>query len=90
MAVLNWLNEKINFSVKRYRDTQVLLELLARKRLKVGWEDQLRPLADEDIRPLEEGDAYSSEGRRTLSWIWRIQGTIIREESTQEGIHIIP
>lgn len=49
MAVLNWLNEKINFSVKRYRDTQVLLELLARKRLKVGWEDQLRPLADEDI-----------------------------------------
>lgn len=90
MSVLNRLNEKINFSVKRYRDTRVLLERLARRLLKVGWEDQLRPLADEDVRPLEEGDSHSSEGRRTLSWIWRIQGTIIKEEATQEGNFVVP
>ncbi|KAF8333824.1 hypothetical protein F5887DRAFT_1079836 [Amanita rubescens] len=88
MSVLNQLNEKINFSVKRYRDTRVLLERLARRLLKVGWEHQLRPLADEDIRPLEEGDSHSSEGRRTLSWIWRIQGTIIKEEATQEALRV--
>ncbi|KAM6504122.1 hypothetical protein JOM56_001065 [Amanita muscaria] len=88
LSVLNHVNQRISFSVKRYRDTQVLLQRLAQKVLMVGWEEQLRPLHDEDIRPLDEGDSHSTEGRRTLSWIWRIQGTIIKEEATQEALRV--
>jgi hypothetical protein len=85
VTILNRINQRIDFSVKRYRDTRFLLEQLAQKVLKVGWEEQLRTLLDEDIRPLDEGDSGSTEGRRTLSWIWRIHGSIIKEEATQEG-----
>ena len=90
LSILNRVNQRIDFSVKRYRDTRILLEQLARQVLKIGWEDQLRPLLEEDIRPLDEGDSGSTEGRRTLSWIWRIHGSIIKEEVTQEGTVYLP
>ncbi|KAM6490384.1 hypothetical protein JOM56_014148, partial [Amanita muscaria] len=74
VVVLNRLNSRIDYSVKQYRTTRIRLQRLAEKLLKVGWDQSLRVLQDEDIRPLDEDDGRS-EGRRVLSWIWRIQGT---------------
>ena len=42
-----------------------------------GWKDELLPLKDEDIRDFSEGKAEhlgktQSEGRRTISWIWKV------------------
>ncbi|KIL55458.1 hypothetical protein M378DRAFT_90872, partial [Amanita muscaria Koide BX008] len=84
VAVLNRLNGRIDYSVKKYRMMHVRLQRLAEKLLKVGWEQSLQLLQDEDIRPLDE-DEGRSEGRRVLSWIWRIQGTGNSEETTQAG-----
>ncbi|KIL54151.1 hypothetical protein M378DRAFT_53122, partial [Amanita muscaria Koide BX008] len=74
VVVLNRLNSRIGYSVKQYRTMRIRLQRLAEKLLKVGWDQSLRVLQDEDIRPLDEDDGRS-EGRRVLSWIWRIQGT---------------
>ena len=44
--------------------------------LDIGWKNELLLLKDEDIRDLSEGKAdrlgkTQSEGRRTISWIWK-------------------
>ena len=91
--VLNRVNSKINYSIKKYRQIRVLLLRLSKILMKVGWEAQLKVLQDEDVRPLDEdmrpldeGDESSvSEGRRVLSWIWKVQGVGSTEEATQEG-----
>lgn len=84
--ILNCVNSNINYGVKKYRQTRVLLQQLSKLLLKVGWEHQLKVLQDEDVRQLEEGEGSSvSEGRRVLSWIWRAQGVGSTEEAMQEG-----
>ena len=91
VTILNHVNDRIQLHVKKYRHTRILLQQLAMKLLTVGWDHQLKPLQDEDIRALEEGDGGSStEGWRVLSWIWRVPGTINSNETTQEGVlHVI-
>ena len=84
--ILNCVNSNINYGVKKYHQTRVLLQQLSKLLLKVGWEHQLKVLQDEDVQQLEEGEGSSvSEGWRVLSWIWRAQGVGSTEEAMQEG-----
>ena len=39
------------------------------------WQDQFRRLNNEDLCTLSVGADGESEGRRTISWIWVVQGT---------------
>ncbi|KAF8439266.1 hypothetical protein L210DRAFT_3646022 [Boletus edulis BED1] len=42
---------------------------------KVGWKNQLRHLAGDDIRSMSDGiEGARSEGRRRMSWIWLVCG----------------
>lgn len=80
---------RIKFISNRYRKTRSALVVLGRVLLKSGWESILLPLADTDVRSLKGGeDASSSEGRRTLSWIWMTQRTGDQEMTAtmSEGI----
>jgi len=48
----------------------------------------LLALAPEDICPLKEGVEGVSEGRRTLTWIWKVVGITddADDERVQEGV----
>ena len=91
VTILNHINDRIQLHAKKYQHTCILLQQLAMKLLTVSWDHQLKPLQDEDIQALEEGDGGSStEGQRVLSCIWRVPGTINSNETTQEGVlHVI-
>ncbi|KAH7917830.1 hypothetical protein BV22DRAFT_1108497 [Leucogyrophana mollusca] len=55
---------------------------------KVGWKNALRPLENDDIRPMtQDVDAPTSEGRRRLSWIWLTIGySEGLDEEADEGL----
>ena len=53
-----------------------MLSLLSSQVFDFGWKNELLLLKDEDICDLSEGKAEQlgktqSEGRRTISWIWK-------------------
>ncbi|KDQ25249.1 hypothetical protein PLEOSDRAFT_1045089, partial [Pleurotus ostreatus PC15] len=65
---------RINSLAAKYRSYWAALCILGDVLNKSGWQVTLQPLEDSDIRSLKGGeDASSSEGRRTLSWIWVTQ-----------------
>ncbi|KAK0443017.1 uncharacterized protein EV420DRAFT_1649434 [Desarmillaria tabescens] len=51
------------------------------------WKSGLFPLRDEDIRGLDSYDDMTSEGHRSLSWIWKTN-LQSREEGLQEALRI--
>ncbi len=80
-ATLNDIEKKIKYSTEKYRYARdALLELSLRpgmdKICSPRWMDNLRVLANEDIRGLteaglREGGIEESNGRLTISWIWK-------------------
>jgi len=62
---------RIDTAATEYRTAYEALESLSSILLQVHWRDELLPLMPEDIRDLSEGKEGESEGRRTISWIWR-------------------
>ena len=56
---------------EEYRNSFHALQSLAPILLEFRWKEELLPLMPEDIRDLSEGKAGESEGKRTMSWIWR-------------------
>jgi hypothetical protein len=75
---------KNNRAVEKYRLTRIRLTSLAKVLKKVGWEKNMRPLLDEDVRALEEEDG-GSEGHRTFTWIWRTGSVGDSEGSARES-----
>lgn len=88
---LKSVDAKIQASAKKYRAAHHALTVLGDLLGKVGWKNQLRHLADEDIRSMTEGtgDAHS-EGRRRLSWIWLVcgyaEGNLNVEDESDAGV----
>ena len=72
---LKTLDAKINAAVTRYCVAYHVLSILGPLLGQVGWKGHLRPLADNDICALSIGyDLCPGEGRRHVSWIWRVWG----------------
>lgn len=72
---LKALDTKINTAATRYHVAYHALSILGPLLGQVGWKGQLHPLADDDICSLSIGyDLCPGEGRRHVSWIWRICG----------------
>ncbi|KAG2030597.1 hypothetical protein BDR03DRAFT_1016987 [Suillus americanus] len=56
---------------------------------KVGWQGGLRPLEDDDIRPLIDPYSMPGQGRRKLTWIWRMSGVDSGGDGTDEdGVRV--
>lgn len=88
ITLIKNVQSRINSAAARYRSNREALLSLSSSLNKSGWESTLRVLADSDLRGLKEGeDTSSSEGRRTLSWIWMTQRENEAEmtESMSEG-----
>lgn len=62
---------RLDAVAEEYRNSLHALESLAPILLEFQWKQELLPLMPEDIRDLSEGKAGESEGKRTMSWIWR-------------------
>jgi hypothetical protein len=45
-----------------------------------SWESQLPLLKDSDVRGISDGEDRQSEGRKQLSWIWKVMGVIGEED----------
>jgi hypothetical protein len=43
---------------------------------KVGWEELLCPLCDSDMRHMTDMLDGQTEGRRDLSWVWKMPGVL--------------
>lgn len=88
VALVKKVQARSNFAASKYRSGRAALLMLSPALGKSDWQSTLRPLLDSDIRGLKDGeDASSSEGRRTLSWIWMAQRTNDTEmtEGMNEG-----
>lgn len=64
---------KIDIAARDYRTAYEALDALGAILFKYGWHNELQPLLDEDIRDLAEGEDKKLDGKRTVSWIWRIK-----------------
>ena len=78
------VQNKVNASAAKYRIARHALGLLSRHVGGSDWSTRLLHLAPEDIRPLMDGEEGESEGRRTLSWIWKVVG--VSDQSQDDGM----
>jgi hypothetical protein len=83
-STINRVQKKVDASAAKYRIARHALTMLSRHVGENAWSTRLLPLAQEDIRPLMAGEEGQSEGRRTLSWIWKVVG--ISGQSQDEGM----
>ncbi|OBZ74530.1 hypothetical protein A0H81_05788 [Grifola frondosa] len=82
-SIVNTIQERIHADVARYRINHAALTSLAVTLNRSDWQRTLHPLADADVRFIADGEEDQTEGRRTMSWIWR---TSPSESGTTEGL----
>lgn len=75
MKILKTVETNIKQITKTYRLIRTSMEMLSSVLLKVSWENIFRPLLDSDIAGLSSMDDTGSEGRKRLSWIWKVHST---------------
>lgn len=88
-SVIKKAQDKVDEHADRYRRARAALVSLSTILGKAGWEGTLKTLADEDVRQMTEGMPGQSEGKRTLSWIWRTTPLVgpedVDDPELQEG-----
>lgn len=86
-GVIDNVQNKVNTDAKHYRKARDALEVLSNVFGDQMWQRELRQLDDEDVRGMSEGLLMETEGRRTLSWIWRTPGIgSVDSSSENEGV----
>ena len=75
IKLLNDVESKIQGSASKYRRIWTALEALSLPLLQTTWKKVLRPLVSADVTGLSSMDDSKSEGRKKLSWIWKVHGT---------------
>ncbi|KAH9482438.1 hypothetical protein JR316_0004538 [Psilocybe cubensis] len=89
LTLLAAVEEKIKFATARYNVAYQALDLLSTPTVYYTWRDILRPLLDTDVRGLSSMDDSGSEGRKKLSWIWKVHGMgEDAEKCTQAALRI--
>ena len=84
---INTVQSRINADVSRYRAAYSALSILDSDNTS-DWQRTLKPLADGDVREMKDGLPGETEGRRSLSWIWKTSGwsgVDDDDEDEQEG-----
>ncbi|KAH9829181.1 uncharacterized protein C8Q71DRAFT_799831 [Rhodofomes roseus] len=88
-AYIDTIQAKIDGDAERYRVAHAALLTLDPD--DTGkWQKALRPLARTDVRAMHQGLDDETEGRKTLSWIWRTSGSLGSDddEDDQEAVRI--
>ncbi|KZP27030.1 hypothetical protein FIBSPDRAFT_731485, partial [Athelia psychrophila] len=84
--LLTRVQTKVDASAAKYTRARHALGTLAERTGAVGWDTQLQPLNDEDIRAF----ADESEKDKLLSWIWMVVGVRVDgdDKAVQEVLRI--
>jgi hypothetical protein len=83
-GLINCVQGKVNASASMYTRARNALTKLSHPLGEISWRTKLLVLEAGDIRPLKDGEEGDSEGKRKLSWIWKVVG--IAEDSNDEGV----
>ena len=87
-TTISQTDRKVSTATEKYCVARAALFSLAPLLGKEGWEDTLRPLKTEDIRAMKDICEKESEGRQTLSWIWKVPGIVIATDASErESLH---
>ena len=70
---ISLVQAKIDIAACDYRTAYEALNSLGVILFEYGWHNKLQLLLNEDIRDLSEGEDKKSDGKQTVSWIWRIK-----------------
>ena len=84
---INTVQSRINADVSRYRAAYSALSILDPNNTS-DWQRTLKPLVNGDVREMKDGLPGETEGRRSLSWIWKTSGwsgADDDDEDEQEG-----
>jgi len=86
-TVISCVEARVRASASKYRDIRTALLTLSPYTGDDGtWTLMLRPLEDGDVLGLTSMDDLGPEGRKRLSWIWKVHGTgSDADEATQSG-----
>ncbi|KAF8337834.1 hypothetical protein F5887DRAFT_890334 [Amanita rubescens] len=68
------INAKIHGNRDKYRAARSALLSLSGALGLAGWQSQLPILSNSDVRGILEGEEGDSDGRKKLSWIWKVMG----------------
>lgn len=74
------INAKIRSSRDKYRAARMALISLSDMLGQTDWQSKLPILAESDMRGISEGEDGDSEGRKRLSWIWKVMGVAGEED----------
>ncbi|KAF8078862.1 hypothetical protein FPV67DRAFT_1558069 [Lyophyllum atratum] len=88
LALIATVQSRITAGAEKYREVRGALVTLAAKLFKTGWEHDLQVLTDDDLRGLMSAEGERSEGRHTLSWIWKVGTPAMEGEGKQEALRI--
>lgn len=74
------INAKIRSNRDKYRAARSALLSLGGALGLADWQSQLPILSDSDVRGISEGGEGESDGRKKLSWIWKVMGVVGDED----------
>lgn len=83
-TIIQRSQDNANAAAQKYKIARKALLVLGAILGESEWQGILRELHDTDIRGMSEAALRDSEGRRTLSWIWRTVGI---GEDVDKGLH---
>ena len=85
--VISTIQANVDWNCKTYRVARAALTFLGNA---LGhnstWESSLPLLADSDVHGISDGEDGQLEGRKQLSWIWKVMG-VIREAEGDLHLH---
>lgn len=87
--LIKGVQQRITMAARKYRQSRQALITLATPLLQSSsWETKLLTLSDDDLVGLTSLDDDGPEGRKKLSWIWKVQGMHLDEDkNTQLGTY---
>lgn len=80
-SLIKAVNVKVAADAERYHVAYAALQRMASRLAKHNWDVNLKPLLATDIRHVTEGEDGQSEGRRSMSWIWKASASVGDSES---------
>jgi hypothetical protein len=83
--IISRTDDKVTACATKYRIARAAVKILAKHLKKSGWEVKLPRLNDPDIRGMTAGLEGESEGKRTLSWIWKTAGVGSQDAGMNDG-----
>ncbi|KAG6871074.1 hypothetical protein C0992_011776, partial [Termitomyces sp. T32_za158] len=89
LALLQTVSDRITNAMTKYNDIRSALQRLAKPLHQTHWGNVLQELTVGNVSGITAIEDERSEGRRSLSWIWKLSsGNAIEGEGKQEALRI--